>query len=57
MTKNSRFTEPFDKQHCQDLNTVEIITTPPLPYLLITVKEIQLKDIFLSDMQSLSNVC
>ena len=57
MTKNSRFTEPFDKQHRQDLNTFEIITTPPLPYLLITVKEIQLKDIFLSDMQSLSNVC
>ena len=38
-------------------NTVEICTTPPLPYLLLTVKAIELKKISLADMQILKTVC
>ena len=38
-------------------NTVEIWTAPPLAYLLITGKAIELEKISLSDMQSLKTVC
>ena len=37
-------------------NTVEIWTTPPVPYLLITVKAIELEKSSPSDMQSLKYV-
>ena len=37
-------------------NTVEIWTTSPLPYLLITVKPIELDEMSLSDMQILKTV-
>ena len=37
-------------------NTVEILTTLPLPYLLITVQEIDLEKISFSNMQRLRNV-
>ena len=36
--------------------TFEIRTTPPLPYLLITLQDIELEKISLSNMQSLRNV-
>ena len=38
-------------------NTVETWTRPPLPYLLITVKAIELEKVFLSEMQNLTTVC
>ena len=38
-------------------NTVEIWTPPPLPYLLITVKAIELEKVFFSEMQNLTTVC
>ena len=38
-------------------NTVEIWTVPPSPYLLITLKAIELEKTSRSDMQSLKNVC
>ena len=41
MSKNSRFRGLFDKQYRKGANTVEICITPPLPYLLITVKTIE----------------
>ena len=37
--------------------TFEIWTTTPLPYLLITLQDIELEKIYLSDMPSLRNVC
>ena len=56
MSKNSCFRRPFDNQHGKGPNTVEIWTAPPLPYLLMTVKAIELEKISLSNMQSLKNV-
>ena len=41
----------------RERNTVEICTTTPLSYLLITVKAIELEKMSLSDMKNLSNVC
>ena len=38
-------------------NTLEICTVAPLPYLLISVKEIELGKFSLSVMQSLKTVC
>ena len=37
-------------------NTAETCTTAPLPYLFITVKEIQSEKVSLSDMQNLRTV-
>ena len=34
-----------------------IWTTPPLPYLYLSVKAIELEKISLSDMQKLKNLC
>ena len=39
------------------INTVQILTGPPLLYLLITAKTIKLEKISLSDMQSFGNIC
>ena len=38
-------------------NTVEMLMTAPLPYLLISVKEIQVERVSLSDMQNFRTVC
>ena len=38
-------------------NTVEIWKTVPLPYLLISVKKIRVKKLYLTDMQNLRTVC
>ena len=38
-------------------NPVEILTSPPLPDLLINVQAIELEKISVSDIQTLSNVC
>ena len=38
-------------------NTIEILKTSPLPYLLTSVKAIELEKISLSDMQTLRSVC
>ena len=38
-------------------NTVNIRTTAPLPYLLITVKVIALEKVSLSDIQNSKTVC
>ena len=57
MSKNSSFRRPFDKQQSTAQKTVEFRITPPLPYLLFTVKAIDLKKMPISDMRSLKNVC
>ena len=46
MTKKSRFRGPFDKQ----LGKRAHWTTAPLPYLLITVKALELEKVSLIDM-------
>ena len=40
-----------------DQNTAEILTTAPLPYLLITLKAIKLEKVSFSDMQNVRTVC
>ena len=57
ITKKSPFRGPFRKQHVRGAKLVEMPTAPPLPYLLITVKAIELEKMSLSNMQSLGNVC
>ena len=52
MSEKSRFRGPFHKQHGKTgPNTVANWTTTPLPYLLITVKIIQLEKRYFSAMQ------
>ena len=38
-------------------NIVEICTTPPLSYLLTTVKVIDLEEVCLSDMENVRTAC
>ena len=60
MSKKSRFTGPFEKQHGKRAHTLLIpegLKAAPLPYLLITVKAIDLEKVFNSDRQNLKTVC
>ena len=54
ISKKSSSRGSFDKQHGKrEKNTVQIRITPPLPYILITVKAIELEKSSHSDMQNL----
>ena len=59
--KNKSLKSPFSdnpsrSNKLRGPNTVEILTTPPLIYLLITVKATELEKISLGEMESHSNV-
>ena len=57
MSKKSRFKGSFGKQYGKYVpNIVQICMAVPLPYLLITVKAIDLQKVSLSDMQNLKTV-
>ena len=51
ISKKSRFIGPFDKRQVSGTKHCWSGTAPPLPYLLITVKAIELVKISLCDMQ------
>ena len=58
ISKKSSFRGHFDKQHAKgDQTLLESEWHNLLPYLLLTVKAIELEKISLSNMQSLKNVC
>ena len=45
--------DPSTSNTVRGLNNVEISTTPPLPYLLVTAQTIALEEISFSDIQSI----
>ena len=49
--------DPFTSDIVNIPNTVEICTTAPLSYLLITVKAIDLEKVSFRDVQNLRTVC
>ena len=58
MSKKSRLTGPFNKQHGKRFpRTVEIWITAPLSYSMITAKPIALEKVCLIDMQNLGTTC
>ena len=57
MSEKSRFKGPFDRQHGkQGSNTVAILTTALLPYLMIIWKVIESEKFCFSQIQSLITV-
>ena len=56
MSKMSRFGGAFEKWHGKQVETLEIWTTAPLPYLLIPLKNSRVEKVSLTDMQSLRTV-
>ena len=56
MSVKCRFRGLFKKNMAKGPKTVGICTTPPLPYLFIPVKIIQLEKIYVSALQILKTV-
>ena len=57
MPKKSRFRGPLDKHHGKGDQTLLKPEPPPLAYLLITLKAIEIEKVSLSDTQNLRTVC
>ena len=57
MAKLSTFRGTFDRQHGKRPQILLQSETPPLSYLVIILKVIELEKVSLSDMKNLINVC